>query len=137
VAAEDWERFLRLGAAELRPGGETVVTTLLSGPGPLDWMALIEAGAKEALETGITRAGELEAMILPTYIRKPSEFFRAVEGAGRPLTLGARTDRDRRVPRMARGPADVHARADRTLPAASRHHRRKDVRRVEGIVKRV
>ncbi len=44
AAAEDWERFLRLGAAELRPGGEIVVTTLVSGPGYLDRIALIEAG---------------------------------------------------------------------------------------------
>jgi hypothetical protein len=87
AAAADWETFLRLRADELRPGGQMVVTTLLSGPGYLDWMALVEAGARDAVDAGILRTGELEAMVLPTYIREPGEFVGAVERTGLPLTL--------------------------------------------------
>jgi S-adenosylmethionine-dependent carboxyl methyltransferase len=87
AAADDWETFLRLRSAELRSGGEMVVTTLVSGPGYLDWMTLIEAGARDTLEAGTLDRPELEAMVIPTYIRAPDEFFGAVEGGGLPLTL--------------------------------------------------
>jgi hypothetical protein len=87
AAADDWATFLRLRSAELRSDAELVVTTLVSGPGYLDWMALIEAGAGDTLEAGVIDRGELDAMVIPTYIREPDEFFGAVEGAGLPLRL--------------------------------------------------
>jgi hypothetical protein len=87
AAAADWETFLRLRSAELRAGGELVVTTLVSGPGYLDWMALIEAGARDTLDAGKIDRGELEAMVIPTYVREPDEFFGTVERGGLPLTL--------------------------------------------------
>jgi SAM dependent carboxyl methyltransferase len=87
AAADDWKTFLRLRSAELRSGGEMVVTTLVSGPGYLDWMALIEAGARDTLEAGTLDRAELEAMVIPTYIRAPVDFFGAVAAGGLPLTL--------------------------------------------------
>jgi hypothetical protein len=87
AAAGDWETFLRLRGAELRSGAELVVTTLVSGPGYLDWMALIEAGAKDTLDAGTIDRAEHEAMVIPTYVREPDEFFGTVERAGLPLTL--------------------------------------------------
>lgn len=87
AAARDWETFLRLRSAELRSGGELVVTTLVSGPGYLDWMTLVEAGARDTSEAGAIDRAELEAMVIPTYVREPGEFFGAVERADLPLTL--------------------------------------------------
>jgi SAM dependent carboxyl methyltransferase len=87
AAADDWDTFLRLRSAELRSGGEMVVTTLVAGPGYLDWMALIEAGARDTLDAGALDRSELEAMVIPTYVRTPDEFFGAVEGDALPLTL--------------------------------------------------
>jgi hypothetical protein len=47
----------------------------------------VEAGARDALESGIIRTGELESMVIPTYVREPDEFFSAAGRAGLPLTL--------------------------------------------------
>jgi hypothetical protein len=93
AAADDWETFLRLRAAELRPGGELVVTTLVSGPGYVEWMTLIEAGASDTLDSGMIDRSELEAMVIPTYVREPDELFGAVERAERPLELADSTTR--------------------------------------------
>jgi hypothetical protein len=50
-------------------------------------MALIEAGASDTLAAGTLDRAELEAMAIPTYIRAPDDFFRAVAGGKLPLTL--------------------------------------------------
>lgn len=87
AAAEDWNTFLRMRATELRSGGEMVVTTLVSGSNYLDWMALIEAGAADALAAGSIRNDEYEAMAIPTYIREADEFFGPIDNDGLPLRL--------------------------------------------------
>lgn len=87
AAANDWETFLRWRATELRSGGEMVVTTLVSGPKYLDWMALMEAGAKDTLDAGAIRQDEYEAMVIPTYVREPDELFGPVGDSDLPLTL--------------------------------------------------
>lgn len=86
-AAADWETFLRLRGAELRPGAQIVVTTLLAGADYLPWMETIEAGLRDALEAGAIRRAEFEAMTIPTYLREPEEFFGAIEVEGLPLAL--------------------------------------------------
>jgi hypothetical protein len=87
AATKDWETFLRLRAAELRSGGEVVVTTLVSGPNYLDWMAVVEGGVKDALDAGVIRPSEYEAMVIPTYIREPDELFGAVDRSDSRIVL--------------------------------------------------
>jgi S-adenosylmethionine-dependent carboxyl methyltransferase len=72
AAADDWAKFLRRRSAELRSGGELVVTMLVSGSGYLDSMAIIEAGAKDALDAGMIRPGEFEEMVIPTTFENPT-----------------------------------------------------------------
>jgi hypothetical protein len=90
-AADDWATFLHLRGAELRSGGELVITTLVSGSGYLDWMAIVDAGAKDALDAGAISPREFEEMVIPTYIREPDEFFGAVDRDELPLTLVSAT----------------------------------------------
>ena len=110
------------GAAELRPGrrDRRHDARIRTGRIATGW-ALIEAGAEDALDAGITRAGELEATGLPTYIRKPGEFFGAVERTGLPTTLADSTIRVAPRPGL-RGPAGPpphgSTRAPRPSPTA-------------------
>lgn len=68
AAARDWATFLRHRAAELRSGGELVVSLPVAGPGYLDWMHVIEAGARDALDDGVVATEAYEAMVVPTYL---------------------------------------------------------------------
>ena len=68
AASRDWSMFLRHRAAELRPGGQLVVSLPVAGPGYLDWMHVIETGARDAVDDGVLSRPAFEAMVIPTYL---------------------------------------------------------------------
>ena len=113
AAAEDWERFLRLGAAELRPGlrDRRHDARIRTGRSRLDGT---HRGGARTPRRRITRAASSRRRA-PTYILKPGE------RAGLPITLADSTIRVTPRPGL-RGPAGpprptgVHARRDRRLP---------------------
>jgi hypothetical protein len=71
AAARDWERFLHHRCAELCPGGQFVVSLPVAGPGYLDWMQVVEAGARDAVDQGVLARDAYRTMVVPTYL---SEF---------------------------------------------------------------
>ena len=87
AAADDWSTFLLRRAAELRSGGQIVVTALVSGDRYLDWMAVVESAVDDTLADGVIGRDEHDAMVIPTYIREPDELFGAVQRSGLPLDL--------------------------------------------------
>jgi SAM dependent carboxyl methyltransferase len=78
AATRDWETFLRHRATELRPGGQLVVSLPVAGPGYLDWMYVIEAGAHDAVDDGVITADEYASMVIPTYLSETDDLTTAV-----------------------------------------------------------
>jgi hypothetical protein len=73
AAARDWHTFLRHRALELRPGGHLVVSLPVAGPDYLEWMHVVEVGARDARDRGVVSAAEYAAMVLPTYLSEPGD----------------------------------------------------------------
>lgn len=79
AAARDWETFLRHRAAELRPGGELVVSVPIAGPGYLDCMHVVEAGARDAVDGGVVTHETYESMVVPTYLSEIEDLTTTVD----------------------------------------------------------
>jgi hypothetical protein len=79
AAAEDWQTFLRHRTGELRGGAQLVVSLPVAGPDYLEWMHVVEAGARDARDRGVVSAAEYAAMVLPTYLSEPDDLRDAVE----------------------------------------------------------
>jgi hypothetical protein len=79
AATRDWASFLGHRAEELRPGGELVVSLPVAGPGYLDWMHVIEAGARDAVDDGVISRDVYETMVLPTYLSEIDELGATAE----------------------------------------------------------
>jgi SAM dependent carboxyl methyltransferase len=79
AAASGWQTFLRHRSCELHAGGQLVVSLPVAGPGYLDWMHVVEAGARDACDRGILSSAEYASMVLPTYLSEPDDLCDAVE----------------------------------------------------------
>jgi hypothetical protein len=79
AATHDWTTFLQRRARELAPGGQLVVSVPISGSGYLEWMHVVEAGARDARDTGVLDASEYERLVIPTYLSEPTDLAGAVE----------------------------------------------------------
>jgi hypothetical protein len=56
-----------------------VVSLPVAGPDYLEWMHVVEAGARDARDRGVVSAAEYAAMVLPTYLSEPDDLRHAVE----------------------------------------------------------
>jgi hypothetical protein len=79
AASRDWATFLRHRAVELAHGGELVVSLPVAGPGYLDWMHVIEAGARDAVDDGVISREAFERMVLPTYLSEVADLAAMAE----------------------------------------------------------
>ena len=79
TATRDWQTFLRHRARELHRGGQLVVSLPVAGPGYLEWMHVVEAGARDARDRGVVSPAEYSSMVLPTYLSEPDDLRQTVE----------------------------------------------------------
>jgi hypothetical protein len=79
AAADDWRTFLDHRAHELREGGQLVVNLPVAGPDYLEWMGVVEGGARDARDRGIVTPSEFAAMVIPTYLSTVEDVRKIVE----------------------------------------------------------